>query len=276
MPFYPPSPVTQTTTFLTYPPPPTTTGEGDNAVTSYDWTTEHAVWMHFYAAKYSTFYQNRTRTFVQNNPIASVTMPYPQRHSTGNYQQYMSGKYPDLEGLFDKEDYKLKEQEMENSFTQGLGVMSYDHTETVLTPGARRSHQFDITLVARNSPEAWVINRIGRLFQSFMFPGTFTQSVLNMTHPPIWSWYVTLPEGTDEGCKLWDGDPLVSVLQSVDINHTPIQNIPFTTPDMLPLAVNIKLSFLELEPAMQYDYRIDGGLISRSERFKQFMDASNA
>ena len=111
------------------------------------YNTEIPVWMTFYAAPYSTFAANRTRDFVRGNPFQTIAIPYPTAHATSNTQQYMSGKYPDLEGLFNKEDYKLKEEETNNSFTQGLGIMSYDHLETVLTPGARRTHRFDINFL---------------------------------------------------------------------------------------------------------------------------------
>jgi hypothetical protein len=230
------------------------------------YSKEIPIWMVFDACKYSTFAKNRTRGYVQNYAAARIVLPYPQSHGTSNTQQYMSGKYPDLEGLFNKEDYKLKEEEMNNSFTQGLGIMSYDHLETVLTPGARRTHRFDINLTAKNSDHAFRINRIARAFQTYMFPSSFTQSVLNMSHPPLWSFYASGKNMTFEQSKFWDGDPLVSVLQSVDINHSPIQNLPITTPDFIPLAVNIKLTFIELEPAMQLGTG-ELGLISRSENF---------
>jgi hypothetical protein len=232
------------------------------------YSNEIPIWMSFNACRYSTFAGNRTRAYVEQNAVVRIVVPYPVNHGTSNNQQYMSGKYPDLEGLFNKEDYKLKEQEMDNSFTQGLGILSYDHLETVLTPGARRTHRFEMNLVAKNSDQAYRINRIARAFQTYMFPSAFTQSVLNISHPPLWSFYAAGP-ATFEQSKFWDGDPLVSVLQSVDINHSPIQNLPITTPDFIPLAVNIKLIFIELEPAMQIG---NGalGLISRSENFTSF------
>jgi hypothetical protein len=231
-------------------------------------STEIPIWMVFKAAPYSTFAANRTRGYVESNASAMIVVPYPLDHRTANNQQYMSGKYPDLEGLFDKEEYKLKDEEMDNSYTQGLGIVSYDHLETVLTPGARRTHRFELNLVAKNSSQAYTINNIARAFQTYMFPSAFTESILNMAHPPLWAFYASGP-ATFEQSKFWDGDPLVSVLQSVDINHSPIQNLPIMTPDFIPLAVNIKLTFLELEPAMQLG---DGslGLISRSERFTNF------
>jgi len=227
--------------------------------------SEIPVWMTFKAARYSSFVAERTRGHVLSNAAVSISVPYPFRFSTRNSQRYMTGKYGDSEGLFDKTEYDLKESETDNAFAEGLGIFSYDHVETVLTPGARRTHVFDMNLVAKTAAHAEAISKIGLAFQTYMYPGTFTESILNMTHPPLWYFYAS---GTNISPVkwYWDGNPLVSVLESVDINHSPISNTPFMTTDYKPLAINIKLQFIELEPAMQLG---DGtlGLLSRSERF---------
>jgi hypothetical protein len=231
--------------------------------------TEIPVWMNFYAAPFSTFSEKRTRNEVLSNPVVTISVPFPNRMSTANTQQYMTGQYSDLEGLFDKEEYDLKQSESQNSFTQGLGIISYDHAETLLTPGARRTHLFDMNLVAKTAGQSFTINNIALAFQTYMYPTAFTESLLNMGHPPLWHFFAS---GDFGGATIkrayWDGNPLVSVLQSVDINRSPISSLPFMTPDFTPLAINIKLRFIELEPAMQLG---DGslGLFSRSERFTQ-------
>jgi hypothetical protein len=233
-----------------------------------DYATEIPVWMNFYAAPFSTFSKERTRNEVLRNPVVTIAVPFPNRMSTANTQQYMTGQYPDLEGLFDKEEYDLKESEMQNSFTQGLGIISYDHAETLLTPGARRTHLFDMNLVAKTAAQAYTINDIALAFQTYMYPTAFTESLLNMGHPPLWHFFASGDNIKDIKRAYWDGNPLVSVLQSVDINRSPISSLPFMTPDFTPLAINIKLRFIELEPAMQLG---NGalGLFSRSERFTQ-------
>ena len=70
--------------------------------------TEIPVWMNFYAAPFSTFSEKRTRNEVLSNPVVTIAVPFPNRMSTANTQQYMTGQYSDLEGLFDKEEYDLK------------------------------------------------------------------------------------------------------------------------------------------------------------------------
>lgn len=229
-----------------------------------DYATEIPVWMVFKAAPFSTFSKERTRGQVASNGVVSIAVPFPNRMSTANTQQYMTGQYSDLEGLFDKEEYDLAESEKQNSFTQGLGIISYDHAETLLTPGARRTHLFDMNLVAKTQAQANTISNIGLAFQTYMYPSAFTESILNMGHPPLWCFFAA---GTKTPWY-WDGNPLVSVLQSVDINRSPISSLPFMTPDFTPLAINIKLRFIELEPAMQTGTG-SLGLFSRSERFTQ-------
>lgn len=232
-----------------------------------NYATEIPVWMVFKAAPFSTFSENRTRNAVVSNAVASISVPFPNRMSTSNTQQYMTGQYSDLEGLFDKEEYDLKQSESQNSFTQGLGIISYDHAETLLTPGARRTHLFDMNLVAKTANQAETISKIGLAFQTYMYPSAFTESILNMGHPPLW-YFFAAGDNLNDKYWYWDGNPLVSVLQSVDINRSPISSLAFMTPDFKPLAINIKLRFIELEPAMQTGSG-SLGLFSRSERFTQ-------
>ena len=59
-----------------------------------------------------------------------------------------------------------------------------------------------------------------------------------------------------------DGFALPSVLTTVDINRAPIQNTPYVI-GTNPLAINIKLNFIELEPAFR-DTSLN--LKSRSQR----------
>lgn len=221
--------------------------------------SEIPIWMTFCAAPYRTFAADRTRNHVRANAVVEITVPFPGVFATNNNQRYLSGSYPDIEGLFGREEEEIRRKEYEFSFTNGLSIVSFDHLETVLTPGARRTHMFSMNFVAKTPEQATAMNDIGLAFQTYMHPTAFTESLLNMGHPPLWSFY-------SNGGTYWDGEPLVSVLQSVDINRSPISNIPYTTIDGKPLALNIKLSFLELEPAMQTGTG-SLGLLSRSERF---------
>lgn len=235
------------------------------------------VFLNFYCALWSTFNGSRTRAAVQNNTQFIVTLPYPRQYNTANTQNYTAGNMlnvysvetGNITGLLGQQ--LTATAELAESFLYGGSVIRFDHFETILEPGARRTHVFDINLVAKTQKQANLANDIALIFQTNVYPLAATRSLLTMLHPPIWWWYaiknpkIPNPAGTFYG-QYWDGDPLPSVLKSVDINRSPILNTPFTTPNFKPLAINIKLQFVELEPAMQPG---DGSLqlISRAERF---------
>jgi hypothetical protein len=232
---------------------------------------EIPVWMNFYISLYSTFNRNRTRAAVQGNAQTVVSIPYPRSMSTLNSQNYTAGgslnvqsiETGSLLGTLGQQISATKE--LASSFFSGGGVIRFDHFETVLEPGARRTHAFDINLVAKNEKQAKMASTIGLIFQTNVFPLAATQSLLTMLHPPLWYFEAS---GHDKTIvpDYWDGNPLPCVLKSVDINRSPILNTPFTTPNFRPLAINIKLVFIELEPAMQPGNG-DLTLLSRAERF---------
>ena len=143
--------------------------------------------------------------------------------------------------------------------------MRFDHFESILSPGARRTHTFNINLISKNEDESDAANAIALAFQTNVFP-IATNNYLTMRHPPLW-WFRSMITGIADWDiqTAWDGQPLPSVLRTVDINRSPILNTPFIGSNFKPVALNIKLSFIELEPALQ---RGDGSfnIISRSER----------
>lgn len=231
------------------------------------------VWMSFYCANYSTFSRNRTRDHVINSAYNNILIPYPQEHNTLNSQNYEAG------GSLNKrviETGNLGQMasaqfdaffETANSMFTGGGVVRFDHFESILKPGARRTHTFNILMIAKNAAQAEAANNIGLNFQTNVFPIVSSGSILTMIHPPLWCFKaIVIGSNNDFLTKsYWDGQPLVSVLQKVDINRSPILNAPFVTSDFKPLAVNIKLGFIELEPALQ-DGSGNLNIISRSER----------
>lgn len=231
------------------------------------------IWMTFYVCTYSTFNKNRTRNYVKNNAYGKIAIPYPRAHSTLNTQQYAAGGSlnvqavetgGDVLGILGQQVTATKE--LFNSFLSGGSVIRFDHFETILEPGARRTHAFNIDLVAKTPGQAQAAADIAMTFQANCFPIAGTQSVLTMNHPPLWYFETAVP-GFGYGTSMyWDGDPLVSVLRSVDINRAPILNTGFITRDFLPVATNIKLSFIELEPAMQPGNGTTR-IVSRAERF---------
>ena len=230
------------------------------------------IWMTFYIAQYSTFNSNRTRAYVQSRADVAISLPYPRQMTTLNSQSYKAGgslnvqavETGNIGGMLKQQMTAL--EETAKSFFSGGGVVRFDHFETVLEPGARRTHLFDINLVAKNERQANAANTIGLIFQNNVFPLAATSSLLTMLHPPLWYFQATSPLSGQIIPDYWDGTPLVSVLQSADINRSPVLNTPFVTPNFKPLGINIKLSFIELEPAMQPG---NGqlGLLSRAERF---------
>jgi len=254
--------------------PPT---NGDNI----SYVNEIPVWMKFHCAPYSTFSENRTRSNIITKSYATIKIPYPQEKTTLNSQDYV--KAPTLNvrtvergfgGFGEMVSANFNAiSESASSFLSGGGVLRFDHFETVLSPGARRTHNFNIMMVGKNKAQTAAANDIAAVFQTNVFPIASNGSILNMLHPPLWYFHAIcavapVPSGTISGLDsnvYWDTDPLVSVLKSVDINKSSILNTPFASPDYFPIAVNIKLSFIELEPALQ---KGDGTLniISRSER----------
>lgn len=239
------------------------------------------VWMTFYCAQWSTFNSARTRSAVVNNAQLVINVPYPKEMRTANTQNYTSGnslnvqlvETGSLTGTLAQQISATKE--LAQSFLSGGSIIRFDHMETILEPGARRTHVFNIDMIAKNEEQETAANYIALVFQTNVFPLASTASLLTMRHPPIWYFQATKINYQTGGLvgsrgkfipHFWDGDPLVSVLKSVDINRSPILNTPFTSPNYRPIAINIKLTFIELEPALQEGF---GALQlgSRAERF---------
>jgi len=231
------------------------------------------VWMTFYCAAYSTFSKNRTRSHIIDNAYNRISVPYPKNHTTTNDQVYVSEgsknnrliETGDADNLKDEMFKKMKETVTSN--LTGGGIVTFDHMETVLSPGARRTHSFEITMISKSEAQAEAANNIALTFQTNTFPTISNNSILTMIHPALWCFKANIMgmQGTTIKGDYWDGTPLASVLKSCDINRSPILNTPFIGSDFNPVAINLRLKFIELEPALQAG---DGSLniISRSER----------
>jgi hypothetical protein len=154
--------------------------------------------------------------------------------------------------------------ELFESFMTGGNVFRFDHTETVLKPGCRRTHVFEFNMISKTPDSARAASRIANAFQANAHPGAFTRSIYTMTHPDIWVFGISSTPGDSE--SQLDGQGLTSVLERVDINRSPIQNIPYNIllgGARYPLAINLKLYFTELEPALNLDGE---NLIIRSQK----------
>lgn len=232
-------------------------------------------WMTFWAADYSTFSGNRMPASVIGNAHTSITVPYPGIFNTQNQQEYSNMPTPQIKameiGVFGSlQQSLLGTIEKTESFLRGGNIMTFDHMETVLIPGGRRTHRFELNLISKTPDAAKQATNIALVFQALMHPGANTESIYTQTHPAVWVFTAgtsTLSGFADDFGAL-DGFGLTSVLASVDINRAPIQNIPYTVNvdgKEAPVAINIKLSFMELEPALREDGS-DRVIISRSQR----------
>jgi hypothetical protein len=239
-------------------------------------------WIHFYAADYSTFSANRIPNSIIERAHTIISLPYPGVFNTLNQQDYSALPTPQIKsveyaalgglgGLLASLSESLTATvEKTESFFRGGNVMTFDHMETVLQPGGRRTHQFEFNLIAKNEMSAVEATNIALAFQTLLHPGANTQSIYSMTHPSLWLFtagpqVTNLSYNPNKGAL--DGLGLPSVLVSVDINRAPVQNIPYTLKTSaipsVPLAHNIKLNFVELEPALKLNEKT---LISRSQR----------
>lgn len=272
-------------------------------ITAYD----IPAWITFWSANYSTWASKRLPDQIKSYPNNIIALPYPTSFNTLNNIPYKNSPSIQMRGIErlltgrtsvskdDKEnqinnpdqtfgmerDAQLSTQELRESFITGGNVFRFDHTETVLTPGCRRVHTFEFNLIAKTVQSARAASRIAAAFQANAHPGAFTKSIYTMTHPDIWVFGIGNTIGTSNIAM--DGQGLTSVLTRVDINRSVIQNYPYTITDttssvpgslgygaQYPLATNIKLSFIELEPALNWG--IYGGydtLVVRSQKDTQ-------
>jgi len=232
-------------------------------------------WMTFWAADYSTFSGNRMPASVISNAHTSITVPYPGIFNTQNQQEYSNMPTPQIKameiGIFGSlQQSLLGTIEKTESFLRGGNIMTFDHMETVLIPGGRRTHRFELNLISKSPDAAQEATNIALVFQTLMHPGANTESIYTQTHPAVWVFTAgtSTKDGFADDVGALDGFGLTSVLASVDINRAPIQNIPYTVAvagKEVPVAINIKLSFMELEPALRAD-KSDRILINRSQR----------
>jgi hypothetical protein len=234
-------------------------------------------WITFWAADYSTFSYNRIPNAIIGDAHTSITLPYPGIFNTQNQQEYSNMPSPQIKSMELGIMGSLQQSligtiEKTESFMRGGNIMTFDHMETVLVPGGRRTHRFEFTLVGKTESSMEGVSNIPLVFQALMHPGANTNSIYTQTHPAIWVF--AAGSGTQREFQYGDDDNVLDgfspacVLAACDINRAPIQNIPYTVNVQgkeRPLAVNIKLSFMELEPALRRAGS-DRSIISRSQR----------
>jgi 3',5'-cyclic AMP phosphodiesterase CpdA len=136
--------------------------------------------------------------------------------------------------------------------------------ETVLAPGARRKYRVGMDLIAKTEAQAVQAKTIADTFQKNAFSSWDGGNRLIWQHPPLW--VLETVSGGQNTVSGWSPGSLPSVLVSVDINKNPILDTPFNLPNYHPLAININLQFIELEPAV--NNKTTGTLTNRAETFK--------
>jgi hypothetical protein len=242
-------------------------------------TNSIKTWITFWAADYSTFSYNRIPNQIISDAHTSITLPYPGVFNTQNQQEYSNMPSPQIKSMElgimgSLQQSLIGTMEKAESFMRGGNIITFDHMETVLMPGGRRTHRFEFTLVAKTNASLKGVSNIPLVFQALMHPGANTSSIYTQTHPSIWVFCAgSSPRSSagyyyDDDLNVLDGFSPACVLAACDINRSPIQNIPYTVNvdgKEVPLAVNIKLSFMELEPSLRRSGS-DRVIISRSQR----------
>lgn len=232
--------------------------EGDNMA------SEIPVYVKFSWGQYTRDNKGRSRDAIKgaNNYIM---VPYPKLFNIASNMKYAdSGTI----GLGIQEFAKLqldnlesKADKMLNFMLTGGSAFTFDNMETVLQPGSRRRFTVSMDLVAKSTDQSQAAVDIAKAFQINSVSSWDGGNALVWIHPPLW-----IAEACDSNGNVldnWDSMILPSVLANVEVNKNPILDTPFNLLNNSPLAINISLSFVELEPAVNYQ----GELLNRAEVF---------
>lgn len=226
---------------------------------------EIPVFLTFYFAQYSRFNSGRKTSAIVNKNYISV--PYPKLFNVSNDVKYETagtiGAPTVMELMKMKADEFKKPIDFATSyFFNGGNAFTFDNMETVLAPGGRRSYQVSMDLIAKSHSQAEIIKEIVNAFQTNMHSSWDGGNKLIWKHPPLWVLKTTSSNSANP-IDGWDPTSLPSVLTHVDINRNPVLDTPFNLTNDHPLAVNINLKFIELEPAVNNN----GVLKNRAETF---------
>ena len=223
---------------------------------------EIGAFLAFYCSPYSTWNSKRSIEHIKSESTITIVIPYPKIFQVNNDMRYVEGGSLVAEmkkGELLARDAMDTITERLRIYEQGGSMITPDHMETFLAPGSRRKYSINFDLNAKTESQAQVATQIANAFQLNTFPSWNGQNRLIWQHPPLWSMAVV----QNEHPEAWDGNVLPCVLKNVDINRGPILNTPFMTQAGWPLALNIELTFYELEPAVAYQ----GKLVNRAQIF---------
>jgi hypothetical protein len=230
-----------------------------------DQQSEIPVYLKFRWADYARYNSKRTKTAI-NSSGNYILVPYPKLFNVSNDMKYMDsgtvgGSLADFAKI--QIDNLTKSTDMTaNYFMQGGSAFTFDNMETVLAPGGRRKYDISIDLVSKTLAQAQMAVNIANSFQLNAHSTWDGTNVLVWKHPPLW--YIQACNNTGGELPGWSPSTLPAVLYHVDINRNPILDTPFNLNGNYPLAININLRFMELEPAVNYGNQ----LVNRAETFR--------
>ena len=226
-------------------------------------SAEIPVFLTFYWHEYKRFNSKRTSSAVKAGGNY-ISVPYPKLFNVSNDMKYVDagtiGGGP-LDILKMKADEPLKSSQFLLNYLNGGNAFTFDNMETVLSPGGRRKYVVSMDLVAKTQGQAIKIQEIINQFQLNTHSSWNGANKLIWTHPPLW--FIDATSSGAGSIPGWSPTTLPSVLMHMDVNRNPILDTPFNLGGY-PLAANINLTLMELEPAVSYQ----GKLINRAETFK--------
>lgn len=226
--------------------------------------SEIPVYLMFKWGGYTRKNSDRTKEAIGSSGN-HILVPYPKLFNVSNDMKYAdSGSIAFSVGDLAKlqiDNLTAAYDKLANFFTQGGSAFTFDNMETVLQPGSRRKYVVSMDLIAKNQGQAEMAVKIANTFQLNTHSAWEGGNALIWIHPPLW-----IVEACDSSGKVipgWSPSGLPSVLAHVDINKNPVLDTPFNLTNNHPLALNINLTFIELEPAVNHN----GTLKNRAETF---------
>lgn len=111
----------------------------------------------------------------------------------------------------------------------------------------KRQHSFSFILLAKNSQDAEIIDKIASGFQKNLYPLLLSSAVGKVKPPPMWKIEIT-PNGGSTKSKLLNNDIQLCILDTCSINRLD-QSSPILTTNNYFLGVQLSLVFYEIEPA---------------------------
>jgi len=230
-------------------------------------SSEIPVFLTCFWGDYSRYNKDRTKSSIISKGNY-IQVPYPKLFNVSNDVPYTNsgtisgGPMDNLKTAFD--NLTFEGNQLVNYFLKGGSSFTYDNMESVLTPGARRKYIVGMDLIAKTEAQAEKAKLIADTFQKNAFSTWEGGNRLIWKHPPLWVLSTTTTQNNTTNSKGWDPTGLPSVLTHVDINKNPILDTPFNLSNDHPLAININLSFVELEPAVNTKAY---GLTNRAQTF---------